>query len=304
MIRTILTTLLLGAALTAAAQHTPSDADLKQAQKLEEKAGKLMAKGKAEKAWPLYEEAAALGLTSAQRILADHYLETNRTDAARKLITNLAENGEPRAILQMANWALADEDYDVAIDWLDQIAYCEDTIVATEAREMLKAAYTMRSKAYNERLGEWGTDNRTAKLASEISASLHKAEETEEIDPSVVYTVVEQSPQFPGGKEALLRYIATHIKYPATALKYEIQGLVVLQFVVNEDGSVSDVKVIQSLYEECDLEAARVAKSLPCFIPGKQMGQPVKAYYTLPVRFQLQKRQRTRKHSAAANRKS
>ena len=103
-----------------------------------------------------------------------------------------------------------------------------------------------------------------------------------------VYNVVEQMPSFPGGEAALLKYVNTHIKYPAIAQEQEISGVVVLRFVVKEDGSVGEVIVQKSLEKHCDEEAKRVVKSLPRFIPGKQQGKAVRVWYTLPVRYVLQ----------------
>lgn len=103
-----------------------------------------------------------------------------------------------------------------------------------------------------------------------------------------VYNIVEQPPTFPGGEAALLKYIATHVKYPQIAQEQEIQGVVNLRFVVKEDGSVGEVQVAKSLESHCDAEAVRVVKSLPRFIPGKQQGKAVRVWFSLPVRFQLQ----------------
>lgn len=107
-------------------------------------------------------------------------------------------------------------------------------------------------------------------------------------EESKVYNVVEQMPTFPGGEAALLKYVNTHIKYPAIAQEQEISGVVVLRFVVKEDGSVGDVIVQKSLEKHCDDEAVRVVKSLPRFIPGKQQGKAVRVWYTLPVRYVIQ----------------
>ena len=107
-------------------------------------------------------------------------------------------------------------------------------------------------------------------------------------EEATVYNVVEQMPQFPGGEAALLKYVATHLKYPAIAMEQEISGVVTLRFVVLEDGSVGDVIIMKSLEKHCDEEAKRVVKSLPRFIPGKQQGKAVRVWYTLPVRYVLQ----------------
>lgn len=102
-----------------------------------------------------------------------------------------------------------------------------------------------------------------------------------------VYTVVEQMPSFPGGEDALLKYIGSHIKYPSVAIEQGIQGMVMLRFVVNPDGHVGEVQVLKSLDPYCDREAKRVIQSLPKFIPGKQQGRAVAVWYTCPVRFQI-----------------
>lgn len=113
-------------------------------------------------------------------------------------------------------------------------------------------------------------------------------EPKKEEDDKKVFTSVEQMPQFPGGDAALLKYISSHLQYPAMAQEQGTQGRVVLQFVVTKNGSVGEVKVARSLSPECDREAIRVVKSLPRFTPGRQNGQAVNVWYTLPVTYRLQ----------------
>ena len=103
-----------------------------------------------------------------------------------------------------------------------------------------------------------------------------------------VHTIVEQMPVFPGGEQALLAYVASHVKYPEIAKEQDVQGIVQLRFVVLENGSIGDVQVVKSLESHCDAEAKRVVKSLPRFVPGKQQGKAVRVWYTLPIRFQIQ----------------
>ena len=102
-----------------------------------------------------------------------------------------------------------------------------------------------------------------------------------------VFKSVEQMPQFPGGDAALMKYLNTHIQYPPMAAEENIQGKVILQFIVEKDGSVGEVKVVRSVRKDLDKEAIRVAKSLQ-FTPGRQNGQPVRVWYTLPFTFKLQ----------------
>ena len=106
-------------------------------------------------------------------------------------------------------------------------------------------------------------------------------------DENGIYKSVENAPLFPGGDAALMKHIETHIKYPPAAAKNNIQGIVVVQFVVEMDGKVSEVNVVRSVNEDLDKEAVRVAKALPKFTPGRQNGQPVRVWYTLPVKFKL-----------------
>ena len=106
--------------------------------------------------------------------------------------------------------------------------------------------------------------------------------------PAEVFISVEQMPQFPGGDAALLKYLSSHINYPPMAAENNVQGRVVVQFVVDKTGKVGEVTVIRSVDKELDREAVRVCKSLPKFVPGRQNGQPVSVWYTLPVTFKLQ----------------
>lgn len=156
----------------------------------------------------------------------------------------------------------------------------------------------------------------------DLDAGVHSYKE----DPKV-YNIVEQDPMFPGGEAALLKYIATHVKYPMLAQEYGAECIVVLKFVILEDGSVGEVQIenikplskpsiaskeeylkanagataadynthvqsekawFEKALNKCADESTRVVKTLPRFIPGKQKGQPVKVWFTLPVRFQLQ----------------
>ena len=103
-----------------------------------------------------------------------------------------------------------------------------------------------------------------------------------------VFDVVEQMPQFPGGPQALFEYLSKNIKYPVVAEENGIQGRVIVTFVVERDGSITDVKVAKSVDPSLDKEAQRVVRSMPHWIPGKQNGAAVRVKYTVPVTFRLQ----------------
>ena len=103
-----------------------------------------------------------------------------------------------------------------------------------------------------------------------------------------VFDVVEEMPSFPGGNGALQSYLASNLKYPVVAQENGVQGRVTVGFVVERDGSVTDVKVVRSVDPSLDREAVRVVKSMPKWTPGKQNGATVRVKYNVPVVFRLQ----------------
>ncbi|MDE5845020.1 MAG: energy transducer TonB [Muribaculaceae bacterium] len=113
-------------------------------------------------------------------------------------------------------------------------------------------------------------------------------EEKAPVDDNQVFQSVEQMPQFPGGEGALLKWIGDHLRYPTMAAENNIQGRVVVSFVVTKTGKIGEVKILRARDPDLDKEAIRVVKSLPDFIPGKMNGQAVNVWYNLPVNFKLQ----------------
>lgn len=103
----------------------------------------------------------------------------------------------------------------------------------------------------------------------------------------MVFDVVEVMPQYPGGQIAMLKYIMENIKYPEQAMKEGIQGRVTVRFIVEKDGSISNVKPVLSVHPLLNKEAVRVVKSMPKWSPGKQNGKPVRVQFNVPVMFKL-----------------
>ena len=103
-----------------------------------------------------------------------------------------------------------------------------------------------------------------------------------------VFDVVEQMPSFPGGPSALMEWLSNNVKYPVVAQEYGVLGRVVVSFVVERDGSITDVKVVRGVDPSLDREASRVVRAMPRWIPGKQNGSSVRFKYNLPVAFRLQ----------------
>ena len=103
-----------------------------------------------------------------------------------------------------------------------------------------------------------------------------------------IFQVVENMPEFPGGMAELMKYLQKNIKYPTISQENGVQGRVIVQFVVNRDGSIVDPVVLRSVDPYLDKEALRVVKSMPKWKPGEQRGKPVRVKFTLPVQFRLQ----------------
>jgi len=112
--------------------------------------------------------------------------------------------------------------------------------------------------------------------------------EEEEVVETEIFTVVESMPEFPGGAEQMMIFIAKNIKYPPMARESGIQGRVFVNFVVEPNGSVSNVKVLRGIGGGCDEEAIRVVQEMPKWTPGRQRGKAVRVSFNLPVRFTLQ----------------
>jgi protein TonB len=110
----------------------------------------------------------------------------------------------------------------------------------------------------------------------------------EEVVEQEIFQIVEEMPSFPGGEAELMKYVGSHIKYPQIARETGIQGRVFVGFVVEPDGSISNVKLLRGIGGGCDEEAMRVIKSLPKWKPGKQRGKAVRVSYQIPVFFKLQ----------------
>ena len=103
-----------------------------------------------------------------------------------------------------------------------------------------------------------------------------------------IFTAVEQNPEFPGGMTAMYRFLGNNIKYPNEAQKNKVQGRVFVRFIVEKDGSISNIDILKGIGGGCDEEAKRVVNSMPKWKPGFQNGKPVRVYYNMPIVFKLQ----------------
>ena len=111
---------------------------------------------------------------------------------------------------------------------------------------------------------------------------------TDGVAKDEVFMVAEQMPEFPGGMKELLKFLQNNVKYPENAMKNNVQGRVIVQFVVEKDGTLTEFKVARSVDPDLDAEALRVLKAMPKWKPGMQMGKIVRVKFTVPVSFKLQ----------------
>lgn len=144
-------------------------------------------------------------------------------------------------------------------------------------------------KADDRALGQINEDRGVDDI---INAQEHKEvvvveEKKPEPPAEKVFDAVEQPPQFPGGEAALYKFIKEHLNYPQVAIDNNVQGKVIVQFVVTRTGQIGEVRVARSKDPDLDKEAVRVVRTLPKFQPGKQNGNAVNVWFTLPVTFQL-----------------
>ncbi len=111
--------------------------------------------------------------------------------------------------------------------------------------------------------------------------------ETTDVAEEVTFVAVQNMPEFPGGKDALMAYLSKNVKYPRLAMDHGVDGTVVVRFVVWKDGSIRNVEVVKGVHPDLDKEAVRVITNMPTWKPGRQQGSNVSVYFTIPVRFVL-----------------
>jgi TonB family protein len=159
--------------------------------------------------------------------------------------------------------------------------------VGSKTVEVKKAepAKTTEKKTVEKKTAEKKAVEKKAPEKKPVETQPVVAKETS--DPSRVFDVVEEMPKFPGGDEGMMQFLNSEVKYPKEALEKGTQGRVVVTFIVNTDGSVSNPKVVKSVDPELDAEAIRVVNAMPKWTPGKQNGHVVRVKFTIPVTFRL-----------------
>ena len=138
----------------------------------------------------------------------------------------------------------------------------------------------------NKEISEYGYNKDVVETEADEVIEIVEEVEPEPVTEDV-YTVVEKMPSFPGGEAKLYEYLGENIKYPLMAKESGVQGKVYIQFVVEKDGSITEVNVARGIGGGCDKEALRVTAEMPKWSPGEQRGKKVRVKYTLPIVYQL-----------------
>ena len=226
-------------------------------------------------------------------VKASRYIEERRlaewADQVDVIIDISQEPEEPEPEQQV----LEQENPEVLQDVLNSIKVTElqiveDNEVNREDEILSQDEIEQTDRAFGQTNVDNGQDDRTQFQTAVDEVVVENKEEKPKEVKEEIHTLVEQMPQFPGGDAALMKYLSSHINYPPMAAENNVQGKVILQFVVEKDGRVGEVKIARSVDKDLDKEAIRVVKSLPKFTPGRQNGYPVRVWYTLPVNFKLQ----------------
>ena len=233
--------------------------------------------------------ALAFGLVKANQYLEERRL-ANAQDQTEVLIDMSQEAEEPEPEQQRVEPEKPEvlpEEVLKSVK-VTELQIVEDDKVKKEDEIKTQDELKETETAFGQKDNEKGTEDRNVTKTLKDEVVVEKPVEKKEEKKEEIFRSVEQMPQFPGGEAALMKYLQSHINYPPMAAENNVQGRVVVQFVVDKTGKVGEVKVVRSVDKDLDKEAVRVCKSLPKFTPGRQNGQAVSVWYTLPVTFKLQ----------------
>ena len=233
------------------------------------------------------------GLLAFGYVKASQYIEERRIAEWGEQIDVIVDMSQEAEDPEPEQERLEQEKPEVLQDVLNSIKVTElqiveDNEVNREDEILSQDEIEQTNKAFGQTNVDNGQDDRTQFQTAVDEVVVEKKEEKPKEVKEEIHTLVEQMPQFPGGDAALMKYLSSHINYPPMAAENNVQGKVILQFVVEKDGRVGEVKIARSVDKDLDKEAIRVVKSLPKFTPGRQNGYPVRVWYTLPVNFKLQ----------------
>jgi protein TonB len=237
--------------------------------------------------------AVAVAALSFGLVKANQYLEERRLAALQDQKTYIVDFTPETEEQQPEQQIIEPEEPEVLEDVLSSVKVTElqivdDDKVRPEDEILTQEEIEETNKAFGQTNVDNGQDERDKFQTAVTDVVVEKPVEKPKETVVQVFRSVEQMPQFPGGEAALMKYLQSHINYPPMAVENGVQGRVVVQFVVDKTGKVGEVVVVRNVDKDLDKEAVRVCKSLPKFTPGRQNGQAVAVWYTLPVTFKLQ----------------
>ena len=237
--------------------------------------------------------AVAVAALSLGLMKANQYLEERRLAALQDQKTYIVDFTPETEEQQPEQQIIEPEEPEVLEDVLSSVKVTElqivdDDKVRPEDEILTQEEIEETNKAFGQTNVDNGQDERDKFQTAVTDVVVEKPVEKPKETVVQVFRSVEQMPQFPGGEAALMKYLQSHINYPPMAVENGVQGRVVVQFVVDKTGKVGEVVVVRNVDKDLDKEAVRVCKSLPKFTPGRQNGQAVAVWYTLPVTFKLQ----------------
>ena len=235
----------------------------------------------------------AVAALSFGLVKANQYLEERRLAALQDQKTYIVDFTPETEEQQPEQQIIEPEEPEVLEDVLSSVKVTElqivdDDKVRPEDEILTQEEIEETNKAFGQTNVDNGQDERDKFQTAVTDVVVEKPVEKPKEAVAQVFHSVEQMPQFPGGEAALMKFLQSHINYPPMAAENNVQGRVVVQFVVDKTGKVGEVKIVRSVDKDLDKEAARVCASLPKFTPGRQNGQAVAVWYTLPVTFKLQ----------------
>ena len=241
--------------------------------------------------WALVGSLAVAALTFGL-IQANKYLEERRLasqhDQTEVFVDLTAEEPEPeKQIIEPEKPEVIPEEVESATIKVTELQIVEDAEVKDEDRIVSIDEQIATDASAGTVTHLDGSTNKNIFIDHRVEIKV-EPEPVAEPKTEEIFKSVEQMPQFPGGEAALMKFLSSHINYPPMAAENNVQGKVIVQFVVDKTGKVGEVKVVRNVDKDLDNEAIRVCKALPKFTPGRQNGRPVSVWYTLPIQFKLQ----------------
>ena len=221
-----------------------------------------------------------------------------KADLENKKTTNLLVGAIMILAVLFVGFEWSERDKQVTTDsGLVDVVFEEEIIPITEQEQPKQAPPPPEAPKVEEVLEIMDNDSKVEESTIQASDDTQAAVEIkytpveveeEEVEEQQIFQVVEEMPEFPGGMGECMKFLAKNIKYPTIAQENGVQGRVIVQFVVNRDGSIVDPVVMRGVDPHLDKEALRVISLMPKWKPGKQRGKEVRVKYTVPVMFRLQ----------------